>query len=67
MFMFGRWMATCYSTSEMNSEDGYWWKARLEHFNTKVYPNLITNGSVENTKCFLEAGDHLKDAFNDLP
>lgn len=67
MFMFGRWMSTYYSSDEMNSSDGYWWKEQLTHFNEKVYPNLVKNGSVENTIRFLEVGDILKDAINDLP
>lgn len=53
MFLFGRWIATCYE-GILNSEDGLWWAKQLKHFNEIVYPNYIENGSVESTTKFLD-------------
>ncbi len=52
MFLFARWMATCYE-GVLNQQDGNWWKSQLEHFTTEVYPNYLINGSVEATLDFL--------------
>ena len=67
MFLFGSWMSTCYSTDILNSEDGYWWKEQLTHFNETVYPNYIKNGVVEDIKKFLHITKTIKDVINDLP
>ena len=67
MFLFGRWMSINYSTDILNSEDGYWWKEQLNFFNEIVYPNYIKNGTVDNTKRFLESTKIIKGVFNDLP
>jgi len=40
--------------SVLNRENGYWYKEQLEHFEKVVYPNYEKNGSVEDTKEFLE-------------
>ncbi len=40
--------------SVLNRESGGWWKNQLEHFETIVYPNYVDNGTVENTKEFLD-------------
>lgn len=39
--------------SVLNRENGYWYKKQLKHFNDVVYPNYIENGTVKNTKQFL--------------
>lgn len=52
MFLFARWIATCYY-SELNTQPGLWWKERLEYFNRVVYPNLVENETVTYTKDFL--------------
>jgi hypothetical protein len=39
--------------SVLNREDGYWYKDQIKHFNDVVYPNYIKNGSVDDTKKFL--------------
>jgi hypothetical protein len=61
MFLFARWMSTCYAdtvevgrTSVLNTESGEWWKEQLDHFNEKVYPNYIKNGTVEDTEEYLK-------------
>lgn len=53
MFLFGRWIATCYE-GVLNKEDCYWWAKQLKHFNEVVYPNYVENGSAESTAKFLE-------------
>lgn len=53
MFLFARWITTCYDTSVLNRENGEWWKEQLKHFNTIVYPNLIKNGSVADATGFI--------------
>jgi hypothetical protein len=40
--------------SVLNRESGYWYKKQLQHFNTVVYPNYIKNGTVKDTKQFLD-------------
>lgn len=67
MFLFARWMGTCYATHTLNSEDGYWWADKLNHFNEEVYPNYVENGAIEDTKKFLETNKAIKDVINDLP
>jgi len=67
MFLFGRWMSTCYSSEEMNNEDGSWWALNLEEFNNVTYQNYLKNGTVENTRKFLEASKAIRDTLNDLP
>jgi len=56
MLLFARWITTVYGTPEynVNGYDGSWWKEQLNHFNAVVYPNYEKNGSVGNTKKFLE-------------
>ena len=39
--------------SVLNREDGSWWRDKLRHFNSVVYPNYLKNGSVKNTELFL--------------
>lgn len=55
MLLFARWITTQYGTPEynVNGFDGSWWKEQLNHFNAVVYPNMLKNGSVDNTKTFL--------------
>jgi hypothetical protein len=55
MLLFARWLATNYGTPEynVNGMDGNWWKKTLNYFNKEVYPDMILNGSVENTDKFL--------------
>ena len=53
MFLFGRWIATNYE-GVLNNQCGEWWKEQLRHFNTKVYPNYLKNGTIEKTKKFLK-------------
>ena len=62
MFLFARWMATCYadvhthydSLSVLNEEDGYWYKDKLRHFKEVVYPNYEKNGTVRDTEILLK-------------
>jgi len=54
MFLFAKWMAMNYNSSEMNSSYGDWWKTQLKHFNKHVFPNYIENGTVKNTKKYLK-------------
>lgn len=53
MFLFGRWMSTCYDSSTLNNQDGAWWTHQLKHFNDVVYPGQIENGSVKATEDYL--------------
>lgn len=32
MFLFARWVVTCYSSEEMNSSPGSWWVEQINHF-----------------------------------
>jgi hypothetical protein len=52
MFLFARWIATNYE-GVLNTEDGYWYKEQLEHFNENVWINYLKNGTVEDTAKFL--------------
>ncbi len=54
MFLFTRWVATCYSDI-LNTESGEWYKKQINHFNNVVYPNYIENGVVEETKKYLKS------------
>jgi hypothetical protein len=56
MLLFARWITTEFGTPKynVNGYDGNWWKIQLKHFNDAVYPNYEKNGSVKNTKKFLE-------------
>jgi len=64
MFLFARWMATCYAETTLNNlpeelsvlniESGTWWKERLKYFNNIVYPNYLINKTVEKTSNFLQ-------------
>ena len=56
MLLFARWVTTNYGTPEynVNGHDGKWWKDILNYFNKEVYPNMVLNGSVENTEKFLK-------------
>ncbi len=53
MFLFARWITSCYDIITLNSKDGKWWKDELNHFNINVYPNLIKNGSVADATVFI--------------
>lgn len=53
MFLFARWISICYDSSILNTESGEWWKKQLDHFNEKVYPNYVENGTVEDTEEYL--------------
>jgi len=53
MFLFGRWMSICYSSIEMNSSNGLWWKEQLIHFNKTVLPNYIKNGMLDEAMVYL--------------
>lgn len=57
MFLFARWISTCYEDTVLNTESGYWWRDRLEYFNDVVYPNYLENKTVEDTEKFLEPLD----------
>lgn len=56
MLLFARWITTNYGTPQydVNGYDGEWWKTTLKHFNETVYPSMMENGSVDNTKEFLK-------------
>ena len=66
MFLFGRWMATCYSSNEMNTSDGYWWVEQLNHFNSVVYPNYEKNGTVDGTIKFLGDSKIIRDSIGGI-
>jgi hypothetical protein len=55
MLLFARWVTINYGTPQynVNGYDGKWWNDILKYFNKEVYPNMILNGSVENTEKFL--------------
>ena len=53
MFLFARWLAINYE-GVLNTEDGYWYKKQLKHFNENVWINYVKNGTVEDTKKFLK-------------
>lgn len=63
MFLFARWISTCYADTEvdglsvLNAESGEWWKSQLNYFNEMVYPNYVENGTVEDTKEYLNKLD----------
>jgi len=63
MFLFARWISTCYADTELNglsvlnAESGYWWRDKLEYFNNVVYPNYLENKTVKDTKKFLNPLD----------
>lgn len=54
MFLFGRWMSTCYSTTELNQSDGKWWSIQLKHFVDVVFPEYVRNGSYDEALQFHE-------------
>lgn len=56
VLLFSRWISINYGTPKynVNDTDKNWWAEKLEYFNKTVYPTMILNGSVENTKTFLE-------------
>jgi hypothetical protein len=55
MLLFSRWIAINYGTPEydVNGYDGKWWVETLKYFNENVYPNMEKNGSVDNTRDYL--------------
>ena len=57
MLLYARWITNQYGTPEynINGFNGLWWKGTLEHFINNVYPKMLDNGSVKNTKDFLES------------
>lgn len=55
LFLFCRWMAMSYTSENMNTESGYWWKDRVNDFERLAYPNLIKNNSYIDTFEFLSA------------
>jgi len=48
------------SISVLNRENGEWYKNQLIYFNTFVYPNYVENGTVENTKNFLNQSKEIE-------
>ena len=75
MFLFARWLSTCYADelmdsngkttcdcgfdrstaiSVLNRANGGWYKSMLKHFNDKVYPKMIMDGSIKEVEKFLE-------------
>ena len=58
-FLFARWLAMNYADTQtdglsvLNKETGYWYRDQLKHFNEIVYPNLKENGTVSETRSFL--------------
>ena len=52
-FLFARWMAINFSSKEMNSAPGYWWKGHLKHFNENVYPTYKRDRVIKETKDYL--------------
>jgi hypothetical protein len=53
MFMFARWITTNYSNEDLNKADTDWWAEQLNYFNNIIYPEYLSNGSVEETRYFL--------------
>jgi hypothetical protein len=53
MFLFARWIATCYE-GELNSQGGDWYNDQLDHFIKVVFPNYIENGTVADTEKYLK-------------
>lgn len=47
MTLYGRWLAICYNTSEMNGAVGVWWAKTLKHFENKVLPEYRENGTYD--------------------
>lgn len=45
------------SISVLNRQTGYWYKEQLKHFNDVVYPNYLKNGTVEDTRQFLNVSE----------
>jgi hypothetical protein len=56
LLLFARWIINIYGTPKYtgNVDDKEWWKSKLIHFKNEVYPTMVLNGSVDNTKDFLE-------------
>lgn len=54
MFLFARWIATCYSSYELNHENGRWWINTIKHFELEVFPNYIESGLYDETLEYIE-------------
>ena len=58
-FLFAKWLAMNYADSTLNGvsvlnrETGHWYKQQLQHFNEVAYPNMKENGTVSETRSFL--------------
>lgn len=61
MFLFSRWISVSYADtrdrkygiSVLNTENGNWYKDKLNYFNEKIYPEYVKNGTVDQTIEFL--------------
>jgi len=67
MFLFARWMSSCYSSEILNSKNDTWWAHHLDVFNKVAYPSYIKNGTVDETKLFLDTSNILRNTLNGLP
>ena len=61
MFLFSRWISISYAEtrdikygiSVLNTENGNWYKDKLNYFNERIYPEYLKNGIVKHTEEFL--------------
>lgn len=53
--------------SVLNRETGEWYQDRLKHFNEKVYPNYVENGTVQNMIIHLESQKNFSEALKEGP
>ena len=66
MYLFARWITSCYSQDEINEQPGIWWKEQLNWFEKQIMPQYRKNGTLDNCKLFLSNRITLK-TFENLP
>lgn len=53
IFLFARWVATNYSSTQLNAFSGMWWLSSMKHFEDIVLGNYRDNGLYADTVSFI--------------